>query len=207
MNAILRDGRDQALFNACPIHPAPRYEQFLPLSTDGRRYVAAADGIYLETRSDHLHALVRLTELSMPYGEVKEFIELKNGPVPSRLLQEFVLAACQSSPHEIAGIVAPSADGYALQTPNVISRSASHVEYSDLEYEQIVIDIHSHGAHNAYFSATDDASDLSRFGSYIAIVVGHCSSYRDVRWVARLVCGMHLVPLDVNGPLLKAVIA
>jgi len=202
----MTDSRDAAIYNTCPIYVAPRHGCFKRLEQDGRRHVAGGDGMYIEVKSGHMHACVRIASFAMPYGHVNEFIELANGPVPSRLLQNFVTKAVDDAPHEIAAIVRPEGASYELASPHVLSSSPSHIEYSEVELDHIVIDIHSHGRHRAFFSATDDASDLSRFGPYVAIVVGNCTSYGEVQWAARFVCGLNLIPLDVNGPLLRGIL-
>lgn len=202
----MNDPRDQALYNTCPLHPAPRFRRLEPLEQTGRRLIAGEDGIYIEAKSDYLHACLKLVDLRTPYGPVEEFITLKNGKVPSQILQQFVLRACEASPSEAAAIIEPSGPGYIATAPKVISSDRAHIQYADVEFEHIVIDIHSHGLADAYFSATDDASDLSRFGPYIAVVVGNCRDYHSTRWAARFVCGPYLINLDVKGALLRSVI-
>lgn len=202
----MTDSRDVAVYATCPIYAAPRYAQYEPLQREGRRHVAGEDGMYIEVKSSQMHACVKIASFPMPYGPVAEFIELVNGPVPSRMLQGFVTRAVDETPKEIAGIVRVAEGTYELATPQVLSSSSAHIEYNDTEFDHIVIDMHSHGRHKAFFSATDDASDLSRFGPYIAIVIGECTSYQQAQWAARFVCGANLVPLDVNGPLMKGVV-
>lgn len=206
---MVEDPRDQALYNTCPLVAAPKYSPFQPLPEAGQRFVAAQDGFYLEARSSALHALIRLSTLARPqptYGKVEEFIDLANGPIPRHLFQQFVHQACMT-PNEIAAIIQPEEAGYSLATPAVISAGPGHIQYSDVEFDNIVVDMHSHGLLPAYFSQTDDASDLSRMGPYIAVVVGTCRDNDSATWVARFVCGNHLLTLDVGGPLMQAVLA
>jgi len=89
----------------------------------------------------------------------------------------------------------------------VQSASAAHVRYVDTtDDRRLVFDLHSHAGGSAYFSQTDDVSDGSRPGPYIAVVVGHCE--REVpELVARVVLPPYLVPITIEKLLLDGVLA
>lgn len=53
-----------------------------------------------------------------------------------------------------------------------------------------VMDLHSHGNGHAFFSPTDDQSDLSGF--YVAVVIGKCASDHP-EFVIRMVVNGHFL--------------
>lgn len=202
------DARDAILYSTCPLEPAPTLGAFQPLEVSGRRLLAARDGLYLEARSPALHWLLRVAPLPMPYGPLQPFLRLANGPVPMATLYEIANRSRQASPSEIAFGVQAQDEGYELLQPVQISASAGHVTYQDsFDADRLVLDVHSHGRGEAYFSGTDDASDLSRIGPYIAAVIAPRETYGATRMVFRAVCSPYLIPIDFSDAIFKDLIA
>ena len=204
-----QDKRDAILHAACPMVVAPTFGQFEPMQVPGKRMVAARDGIYLEARSAALHWLLLVSEVPLPYGVVKPFLRAINGPVPSRMFYDIADRSLQASPAEIAFGIQSMQDGsYELKVPVVISANASHVTYHDsFEADHLVFDIHSHGQADAFFSGTDDESDLSRLGPYIAGVIAPRTTYASTRMSFRAVCAPFLIPLEWDEESFKDLIA
>lgn len=191
---------DEILYSACPIHPAPTFAGFQPLTAPGKRLIAARDGLYLEAFSPAMHVLQPVAAVPTPYGEVTPFIRLHNGRIPRQLLHQVASESLSASPSEVAFIIHREAGGYSLHTPTTISASAGHISYHDTrDSDQLVVDIHSHGAAGAFFSSRDDASDLSRQGPYIAGVIAPRTDPKDTRVIFRLVCPPYLIPLPANA--------
>jgi PRTRC genetic system protein A len=73
------------------------------------------------------------------------------------------------------------------------------VRYDDavVDCERLALDLHSHGIHHAYFSGTDDASDLARPGPHLSLVVGRCTSVEEARMAVRLCCAPFLIPVPL----------
>jgi PRTRC genetic system protein A len=203
------DPRDAALYAACPLAPAPTLGTFVPLATPGKRLVAARDGLYLEARSPVLHWLLRVAAVTLPYGPVTAFVRLAHGPMPTRLLAEIAQASLQASPDEIAFGIEAGADGYTLHVPPIDHASPVAVSYQDaFDPDRLVLDIHSHGAHGAaFFSRTDDASDLSRAGPYLAAVIVPGATFAQSRLTLRAVCAPYLLSLDEQPALLEGLFA
>lgn len=200
------DARDAILYATCPLVPAPTLAPFEPLGAPGKRLIAARDGMYLEARSHALHCLQRVAEFPTPYGLVSPFLRLLAGPVPAAMIREIARQSLSASPFEIAFIIHREAEQYVLHTPQPISASAGHVTYADeRDPDRLVLDIHSHGAGRAFFSVTDDQSDLSRQGPYIAGVIAPRLEPAKTRMTFRLVCPPYLIDLDAES--LKDVIA
>lgn len=191
------DARDAVLYSACPLVMAPTLGTFVPLAEPGKRLVAAADGLYLEARSTALHWLLKVAAVPMPYGPVTPFLHLPAGPVPKALLDEIYQRALRASPREIAFTVLDAHGSYELVEPTMHSASSGHVTYTEVaDAARLVLDVHSHGEHAAYFSSTDDASDLSRGGPYIAGVIAPRTERSQTRLAWRAVCPPYLIALD-----------
>jgi PRTRC genetic system protein A len=194
---------DAAIQSSCPTVLAPHQGELPPLRA-GKRLILAADGLYLEVRSTSLHVLQRIAVLQTPYGTVAPFVRLACGPIPRDLLRRATEAAAATRVEVAFAIVADGQGGYALVQPEVHSASASHITYADaLPDDLLVLDIHSHGEGAAFFSSTDNASDLARPGPYIALVIGRCSTAPEI--AARLVAPPWLcsIPPESLRPLLS----
>jgi len=140
---------------------------------------------------------VNVARAKTPYGKVGGMIHLPAGPVPLRLVEDFVRMARGEPALEVAAVIELHGGAYRLRPLAFDSRSASHVSYKDgqVNDDTLVIDLHSHGGGSAFFSSTDDASDLSRRGPYLAAVVGRCLDHRcEVRW--RVVLPPYLVDVS-----------
>lgn len=202
----MHDTRDAILYSACPLMPAPTLGSFVPLVEPGKRLIAARDGLYLEARSLALHLCVRVSVVPMPYGPIEPFVRLLSGPIPREVLETIRVASLSASPTEVAFAVLADMDGYRVVELEALSASASHVRYAEVDGpERLVLDMHSHGEHGAYFSGTDDDSDLSRQGPYIAGVIAPRAQPGMTRTAWRAVCPPYLVDLDLE--LLRGVFA
>lgn len=205
---MLADPRDAILYAACPLVMAPTFASFAPLDAPGKRLVAAADGLYLEAKSPALHWLLRLNATPMPYGRVTPFLRLTNGPIRRAMLLRITDQAMAASPNEIAFGIEADGPGYRLTVPDTHSASPGHVSYQDAFHpDHLVLDVHSHGEGSAYFSGTDDASDLSRAGPYLAGVIAPRKDYASTRLVFRAVAAPYLIELAADDALLLGVFA
>lgn len=189
--------RDTALQASLPVLCVPHDSGLPPLEAGQRRLLLASDGVYLQARSLVMLASVRIAQAELPYGPHAQAVVLTNGQIPAALISEAAQAARATPEKEIAAAVLWEQGAYRLVFPEVISADAGHVSYRDqLDDAHLVLDLHSHGRGGAYFSPTDDESDRSRPGPYIAAVFGRCDG--QMEFVARLACAPHLVPLPVQ---------
>ena len=192
---------DKAISLAMPI-VGVAHASMLPMIDVGKqRLLVAADGLYIEARSPSLHVRWKIAETRTPYGHVTPILSLTDGPLPYGLVRQFVGAAMQSPTVEIAAIF-ESCGGLRFLEP--ISSGAGHVSYSDrdIDDDALLVDMHSHGVIDAYFSSQDNESDRSRRGPYLALVVGHCNT-SEPRIVARIVVAGSLIDVS-QTELLKA---
>jgi len=166
----LTDQRDQIVFGETPTLMQPLYGDTLPKPETGKhRFVIASDGVYVEAVNPVLEVRlpVAKSSIKLPYGQIGTAgVRLTHGRIPKRILQD----VCEKTLWD------KIRKEYALYEPDTISFSTRHISYRNVlpdEYE-LVMDLHSHGRMPAFFSKTDDKSDIGGF--YIAGVVGNCDS-------------------------------
>jgi PRTRC genetic system ThiF family protein/PRTRC genetic system protein A len=146
------------------------------LAVGHKRLLGSAQGLYVEARSAAWDVCARVATVALPYGEMSPRLRCPAGAIPLALLNTFVAQAQASPAREIAAAIVLSDTGFALVWPTVESSSSAHVRYidTDIDEDRLVIDLHSHGHHDAIFSGTDDNSDCSRRGPHLSMVVGRC---------------------------------
>ena len=187
--ACLTDPRDRILLSHAPILPMPRFGELAPPPIGRRQYVAANDGLYVQARHHGLSVTARLSAVALPFGTLHPAIDLPGGLIPFELYAEMERAALDACPMEWAGVVHWDEvdETYRLVMPRVISRSHGDITYAtdEIDYERVVLIVHSHGRLPAFFSPTDDASDTA--GVYFASVLGECHDSETIRARTRLV--------------------
>jgi PRTRC genetic system protein A len=162
---------DLATFAAAPVAAVPRHCEFAPLVDNGHRFLLAEGGLYLEVRRPWLHFIHRVGEqdkaVRIPYGPIASKLELGFGRLGTALpqMKEFATYAMVESPIEAAASLLwnHKTSEWSLKYPAVIGAATSgSISYEQVvvgEDESLVVDLHSHGAHAALFSDTDDADD------------------------------------------------
>jgi PRTRC genetic system protein A len=181
----------------------PHFGELPELQPGERRYVAAADGLYLQARTRALQATVCVLrsaspEGRLPYGELQDSVTLPGGPIPLELVDAIEQRVVNDCPLEWACIIQWNADEqcYELHEPPILSRSGSGIEYDTcaLDPSCWVLDLHSHGEYGSFFSHTDNRSD-GQGGVYFASVLGHCQSASRLSAATRLVIDHLSFPL------------
>ena len=204
MNMQTLHALDAALFGAAPTLMVPRYGEIPDIAVGAKRFLAAATGLFLEVRSPVMHACLRLSKIELPYGDAFEFIHLTRGPVPQKFIQETIAKAVAASPNEMALAIVAGADedGYDVIDLPAKNPSSCAITYEDVvDDDTLVFDIHSHGESKSFFSSTDDESDRSRRGPYVALVFGRCADDSTITVNARFCCSPFLINLSI--PALK----
>lgn len=182
------DPRDAALFSALPLVCMPRYGVLEEISAGGSRLLLGRDGLYLEARSNVLHACVLAAPMAgLPYGVVTPFVRA----VQLESARQFLIRAPKDArvalPNEWAGVIAQVNGEMQLVIPVTESKGPGHIRYRAPEINplDILVDVHSHGTSHAYFSQTDDADDLAMPSPvFIAAVVG-CVDRADPEYAHR----------------------
>jgi PRTRC genetic system protein A len=177
---------DEALFDSAPIVAVPKHALFAPLQDVGHRFLATAEGIFIEVRRPWLHVIQLLTKLPdsgprPPYGYMMPKLELAFGRlgVAIPFIQAFAEEARDAAPNEHAAWIIWNSKDQALEYKalNITGRSAGFVKFDRpaLEpHESLVIDLHSHGCSHAYFSDTDNKDDAGEVK--IAGVIGNLAT-------------------------------
>lgn len=178
----LTDLRDQIVFGETPTLMQPLHGEALPKPETGKhRFVIAREGVYIEAINPVLEVRlpVARSAITLPYGQIGATgVRLVHGRIPKRIFEDAYIKAFLAAPNEWAGLVVWDRvrEEYGLHEPDVISISAGHVSYLNVLPDELdwVLDLHSHGNMPAFFSETDDKSDIGGF--YIAGVIGDSAS-------------------------------
>lgn len=193
---------DQTLQSVTPTVMVPLHETLHPLVESGHRFLSAGDGLWLELRRPWLHAILPVSlqdTVAMPYGKVEQRIDLACGRIPFRLVKAFIDDAFRSPDTEIAGGVIwnESTRAWRYERFEAMDASGNHVHYTRPRLgdgEHLVVDLHSHGPHGAFFSEADDADD--RGEAKIAMVFGVLAGEGKPELAVRL-CAMGIyVPIN-----------
>lgn len=198
------DPRDKIILAVTPTLMVPHHGEIdWPLVIGSYRFLIAQNGLFVEAKSTLLHTCFQISDLDnqiLPYGSQKSFCSLTHGLVPACVKHELLDRCRRSGGKEYAAYIAyDTARGYYLLEPTVISRSSHHISYhNNDDIQNVLCDVHTHGNGEAYFSATDNASDTH--GIYIAIVVGRCHQ-DELQIKARLVvhgkfCDIDWLPFE-----------
>jgi len=199
------DARDIALQSVVPTVMVPRYTDFEALSIPGHRFLMTGNGVWLEVNREWLYARVQLTEaleVALPYGLVTAELQFKCGKLPKPMVYQFTEKARLCSPNECAAwIVWNQRTGvWRLQMlDDEISADRDHVSVNLPalgEDEYMVLDLHSHGEHTAYFSDTDNADDKG--SSKISGVIGNLDKV-EVTTAFRLCLNGVFIEMPFNG--------
>jgi len=162
---------DLATFKAAPVLAVPKFGKFAPLMENGHRFLLAEGGLYLEARRPWLHFIhcvaPQAPDVRIPYGPLANSFELAFGRLGTtlQLLQEFAGYATSESPLEAAACLIwnHKTNLWAIKYPEIIGTATSgSISYKQVpldEDESMVVDLHSHGAHSAFFSEQDNEDD------------------------------------------------
>lgn len=194
------DHRDTFLHTTFPTVPVPRFGPFEELASNGHRFLVGSNGVALEVRRPWLYmrkiAMKNESGLALPYGPVSEVFELCCGPIPRELLMEFAWQAKAWGEIETAAWITWRESTRSFVYRRLSERTASEhsvvVDRPELDAdEHLVVDLHSHGHSDAFFSPTDNEDDQGEVK--FSMVVGSCHRDRPEAFdvVARLcVLGM-----------------
>ena len=202
MSAVVANALEQAVLAASPLAAAPRYGHLSPLQPWQHRYVAAADGLYFQAATPHFEIVAPYAPIAesahpLPYGNCVPDFTFIGGGLPGALFQELCRRAIERASTEGAWLVMDHLpEGLKLTAPTQVSAGSAHVQYSTQDYpaEHLVADVHSHGAFDAFFSATDDTSED---GAYVAIVFGKTLQLAELQVTARACFFGRTFPLDL----------
>ncbi len=192
------DPRDTILQNLCPTVMVPRFTPLAPLHGPGHRFLAAADGLWLEVQRPWLRLVWPLcsqTDVKMPYGEVQQTIELAFDRVPEHFIRRFIDDAKEEHPNECGAWLVWNEQMERLEYRKLCSVSATCASLEVdrpalLSHEHLAVDLHSHGGElSAFFSPEDDRDDVGEVK--VSIVIGNVKS--DGITVEMRLCALELL--------------
>lgn len=173
------DSRDVALQFVLPTLMVPRYAELEELATPGNRLLMAANGVWLEISRAWLYVRVPVAKppiIPVPYGDVTEEMRFGFGKLPRAMVAQFIEQARARCPNECAAWVVwnSQTNEWRLMMLEETSVGPGHVNVNlpALEDgEHMVLDLHSHGLTEAFFSRTDNKDDRGEVK--IAGVIGN----------------------------------
>ncbi|MDT8992821.1 PRTRC system protein A [Curvibacter sp. APW13] len=191
---------DASLRAQLPLLEIGIYAPFQPLHEPGARLLLTAHGLMLESCNGVVHAVTPLgsydSPIRLPYGKVETGVHVIDEASYRELqafTKEFVDIAARHAPKETLMLVV-KAPGRPMRSIRAsLNETTASLDYQDWvhmeEGEQILLDIHSHGSHEAFFSPTDDRDD-TRFRGHLKLscVIGHADTSQPTqaqRWVSR----------------------
>lgn len=199
------DSRDVALQSVMSTVMVPHFSELAELDTPGNRILMASNGIWLEVCRAWFYARVPIAKpLSMatPYGLVSEALRFGFGKLPSAMVAQFIEQARVRSPNECAAWVVwnQQTGEWKLMMLEETSVGPGHVSVNLPtlgEDEYMVMDLHSHGLLDAFFSSTDNDDD--RGATKIAGVIGNLNK-PEVTALFRLCANGVFLPLPFDSP-------
>lgn len=173
---------DEAILTSFPVVAVPPSGNLPAAETDGIRYLVAKCGLWREINLPWIRVLRPFAgpvEGALPYGALQPIINLRCGPLPMELVREFVVGAREAAPVECAAALVWTESGnWRLAWRQARSASSSHIDYNEVKLEDgehLVVDIHSHGNHGAFFSLEDNKDDSGSMK--FSLVVGSLDTH------------------------------
>lgn len=201
---MICDHRDVLLQEQFPTVMVPRFGNFRPLAENGRRFLSASDGLWLEVRTDWLHLvwpLARQDKVAMPYGTLEKQANFLYGEFPVELVGRFLADARAVFPSECAAwfVWDKTINDLHYRLLRTIRTGIGRLEYERPRLtgtECLICDIHSHGPIPARFSAEDDRDDKGE--TKISAVVGTLGVGQTPSIQARLCVAGLVIPLRMK---------
>ena len=198
---------DSKLWDSAPTVAVPKFAEFKELQEVGHRFLATAEGLFVEVRRPWLHLIQPVAPLNgqtvrPPYGTVKPKVKLAFERLGTTfpMVRNFIEQARAAAPNEHAAWVIWDSRTGDLQYRrlNITNASPGAISYERpaLEpHESLVLDLHSHGVTEAFFSGTDNQDDAGEVK--ISCVIGDLADGKTPSIQFRL-CALGLfLPLNV----------
>lgn len=204
------DVDDEIVLTNFPVLAVPTSGDLPDADRQGTRYLVAREGLYWELNTawlravqpaiPYVSAISDVGARATPYGSVRAAVQLRCNPPAKQLWSDFLKEARAAFPRECAALLAWNSDTHQwrLAMRGATHASADRIDYVEpvLEPEEIgVIDVHSHGAHPAFFSGLDDIDDWGAIK--IAVVFGHVDRERP-EVAARIALIDRLLPMRMT---------
>ena len=159
---------DKAILEAFPLVATPIAEPLQARDDSGIRFLASRQALMREISLPWIrlvHPVAQCAEgFRLPYGEVHQSASVLCSSVPAALIRQFVADARAALPNEVAAALIwnSESDAWRYEVRKSLRANASFVAFEEVRLvddEHLVLDLHSHGLHAAYFSSVDDQDD------------------------------------------------
>lgn len=143
-------------------------EQLPPIKAAAYEYVIAGNGFYIRAEDSRMEAMIPVVSMQLNgLAHVTPYANLKTPKIFSGYLDGILASARHHMPNEALYQFAWDGQGWKCNIPDQ-TVSAASIEFTELGVA--VIDLHSHGAMQAFYSATDDIDEQ---GLRFYLVIGH----------------------------------
>lgn len=175
---MLNDPRDRIILEHAPLVAVPRFGELPALDHDGHRYLAAEDGLWFEIVRPWLgmRTCIAQSDVPLPYGRVEPILIYAFSQEDLERIQTlFIYDGRNALPNECAAWAVWNAQTHTLDYVPLIADASSpggvsfHRPRLD-PHQTLAIDLHSHGAMQAFFSTQDDDDDAGEVK--LSVVVG-----------------------------------
>lgn len=200
---------DQAMINTFPLVPCLRGGQPEEATKQGIRFVVASNGIFREVDLPWIRVVHRIGNVDpafrVPYGKQRPSVEVKCCAIPSGIIEQLHHEATLSMPNEMAAAVIWNSvtNSWRAERRKSIKASEAFVKYEEVklgEGEYLVVDMHSHGKHHAFFSETDNKDDEGAMK--FRMVIGRLDLPLHETVIELCMAGIHwIAKLDERGNL------
>lgn len=199
---------DQAILTSFPLLPVPTSSTLSAATSHGMRYLVGRLGVLREINLPWIRVIhsVANSILPLPYGMVDETVEFKCGRMPSDLIKSFVQDARAAFPNEAAAAFVwnENTGQWRYARREGVRVSSAHISYIEVrlaEGEHLVVDVHSHGGHPAFFSEEDDRDDAGAMK--VSLVLGNLDQERPTSKMRLCMAGHVIQPafLGADGTL------
>jgi PRTRC genetic system protein A len=159
---------DKAILEAFPLVATPLAEPLQVRDGAGIRFLASRQGLMREINLPWIRLVHPVAQCAngfrLPYGEVSQSVKVLCSNVPAELIRQFVADARAALPNEVAAALIwnSESDTWRYEMRKSLRANASFVAFEEVRLaddEHLVLDVHSHGLHAAYFSRVDDQDD------------------------------------------------
>jgi len=197
------DPRDALLQAHAPAVMVPIFSALAPLEQSGHRYLVAQDGLWIEVKRPWLHLVwpVAASPASLPYGALQDTIDFAfDWDAFGMLLEQFREECWRVSPNEHAAWLIWDERTAQLVYRRLIAIEAGPAGISVhrpqlAAHEHLAVDLHSHGALAAGFSATDNADDAGEVK--FCVVLGNLEAHPDAETQTMRLCAHgHFIPFE-----------
>lgn len=195
---------DEAIQKAFPLLAVPVSGAIPPAQNNGMRYLVANTGLWREINLPWIRICHPIAETlcPLPYGPLEDAVEFRCGAIPQSVIREFVGDAKAAMPLETAGVFLwnEATGQWRYQSRYARSASGAHIDYDEVsprDGEHIVVDVHSHGRHAAFFSHEDDKDDAGAMK--VCLVLGNLDKDSPTSEMRLCMAGQVVRPAYLNG--------